>query len=156
VTFKPPIPADDLRAARLLLNLTVKAIGEASELTHVTILNLESGEATHPDTFYRVADVLQNRGIRFGALRELPGLVEDERGRRAPTRAAVGVLSGARLGRARNGLNMGEMALASLSRCSTDVVRKAERMLRLDQGGISDLAVTRIFVARFDRKLPVY
>ena len=111
----------DLEAGRLLARLTCGDLAHLSQLPEDLVFDLARNRAGIA-TRCRFQRILEEHGVRFVS----PGIVQADDGRLAPTRKAVGKMTGRRLRRARGALGLDRLELARMAGVSTGTVDRLE------------------------------
>src|SRR5690349_1706383 len=116
------ISSEELRAGRLLVQMTLAQLASRSGISHDTIQRLEAGRPVRPGTQVTVVCTLEAMGVVFHG----EGFLEGALGQVAPTREAIGLMHGDRIRKARWRLAWTQEALASASGASLVQVRAME------------------------------
>jgi transcriptional regulator with XRE-family HTH domain len=115
----------DLLAARTLLGLTRKHVAGRLLLSSGTLARIEGGdESIRPYNLTGYAELMRTLEVTFAG----PGLVQHPRFGRAPTRAAVGLLSGQRLRDGRFGVKHTPVMLGQLAIMLPSHIRRIEKL----------------------------
>lgn len=130
------LSSDDLRAARILCGLSIKAVAANVGVSAPAISRLESEGLKRSETRFLYATFLARMGVKFGN----PGQVSHPRYGRAPTVVAAGAVTGPRLRRAREALRLQLADVAAVLKSSESRVRYIERMVDPLSGGTADHA----------------
>jgi transcriptional regulator with XRE-family HTH domain len=125
----PPPSASDLRAGRLLLGATQVDLAKGAGVSPLTIVSLEAGRSMRPSTVQAVTRLLIGNGVEF----RIPGSVYLG-DRRAPTREAVGVLTGARMRAGRFGVRRKVSRVAMDTGVLPYTINKMEALADCDHG----------------------
>ncbi len=139
---------DDIEAGRLLARLTLEQFAAIARQPVGTVQSAERGEVSDGMRAGLVR-VLEGLGVIF----EAKGIVRHQDGRLAPTKKAVGRMTGSRIARARNALGLAQMQLASLAKIGGGTVARLEAQgeLRLTASVYAAVGALQLAGYRFGR-----
>ncbi len=119
----------DLRAGRMLVQMSLRQAEQACGISHDTLQRLEAGRQVRAQIKQRVADTLATMGVEFLG----PGWIHHRDGAIAPTPEAVGAFHGFRIRKARWRLAWTPQRLAGEARVSLPIVLAMERSRFLNE-----------------------
>lgn len=112
----------DARIARLLVGRSADELARLAMVSAESVRRFEAGEGCHIGTRTAILEALARDGARFEGRAD----VRHVDGRQGPTRAAVGVMRGERLVRARRRLGLATMEVAHRAHLTSGTLRRIE------------------------------